>query len=90
MVDPSAPEKHDPRVLAVKAGLLALWALVSFGTCYFARDLQFFVGPWPFGFWMAAQGAVLVFITIIVAYAILMRRLSPQDNLPPPPGNPDA
>ena len=90
MGDPEAQEKHDPRVLALKAGLLAVWAAASFGVCFFARDLQFLVGPWPFGFWMAAQGSVLVFIVIIVAYAVVMRRLSPEDNLPTPPGNPDA
>jgi putative solute:sodium symporter small subunit len=90
MVDLSAQEKHDPRVLALKAGLLIVWASTSFGVCFFARELQFLVGPWPFGFWMAAQGAVLVFILIIVAYAVIMRRLCPEDTLPTPPGNPDA
>ena len=59
MGDPEAQERHDPRVLALKAGLLAVWAAVSFGVCFFARDLQFRIGPWPFDFWMAAQGTVL-------------------------------
>jgi len=90
MGDPEAQEKHDPRVLALKAGLLLVWAVASFGVCFFARDLQFLVGPWPFGFWMAAQGAVLVFIVIIVVYAVVMRRLSPDDNLPTPAAPPDA
>ena len=82
MVDPQAQEKHDPRVLALKAALLALWAIVSFGVCFFARDLAFTVGPWPFGYWMAAQGVVLVFIAIVVVYAIVMNRLAPEDGLP--------
>jgi hypothetical protein len=38
------PEKEAPRVLALKAGLLALWAAASFGVCFFARDLQFMLG----------------------------------------------
>src|SRR4051812_43011003 len=90
MGDPEAQEKHDPRVLALKAGLLAVWALVSFVVCFFARDLQFMLGPWPFDFWMAAQGAVLVFIGIIVAYATIMKRLSPEDSLPPRRGTTDV
>lgn len=90
MGDPDAQEKHDPRVLAVKAGFLALWAFVSFVLCFFARDLQFMLGSWPFGYWMAAQGAVLVFIGIVVAYAAIMRRLSPEDSLPTPRGSTDA
>ena len=81
MAQPEVQEKHDPRVLALKAGLLAVWALVSFVCCFFARDLQFMVAGWPFGYWMAAQGAVLVFIAIVVAYATIMRRLAPEDSV---------
>lgn len=83
MGEPGAQEPHDPRVLALKAALLALWAAASFGVCFFARDLQFRIGPWPFDFWMAAQGSVLVFIGIVVTYATVMRRLAPQDSAPP-------
>lgn len=90
MGDPEAQEKHDPRVLALKAGLLALWALVTFGFCFFARDLQFMVGGWPFEYWMAAQGAVLFFMAIIVVYAAVMKRLSPEDSEPQPPGARDG
>ena len=75
-----AQERHDPRVLALKAGLLAVWALASFGVCFFARDLQFMVGPWPFDFWMAAQGSVLVFIAIVVVYTVAMKRLDPGED----------
>jgi putative solute:sodium symporter small subunit len=90
MGDPEAQEQHDPRVLALKAALLAVWAIASFAVCYFARDMQFRVGPWPFDFWMAAQGSVLVFIGIVVLYATLMRRLAPDDSLPPQGRNTDA
>ena len=90
MGDPEAQEKHDPRVLALKAGLLAVWALVTFGFCYFARDLQFMVAGWPFGYWMAAQGAVLIFLAIVVVYATVMKRLAPEDNLPPQAGVTDV
>jgi putative solute:sodium symporter small subunit len=89
MAQPQIPEKHDPRVLGLKAGLLALWAAVSFGVCFFARDLQFMVGSWPFGYWMAAQGSVLIFIAILVVYATAMKRLAPADSLPEP-GSADA
>jgi putative solute:sodium symporter small subunit len=84
MGDPQAQEKHDPRVLALKAGLLAVWATVSFVACFFARDLQFMVAGWPFGYWVAAQGAVLVFIAIVAVYAVVMKRLAPEDALESP------
>lgn len=90
MGDPEAQEKHDPRVLALKAGLLAVWAAVTFGFCFFARDLQFMVAGWPFGYWMAAQGAVLMFIAIVAVYAVAMKRLAPEDSLPPVMGTTDV
>jgi putative solute:sodium symporter small subunit len=88
MPEQQAHESHPPRVLALKAALLAVWAAAGFGTCFFARDLDFTVGPWPFGYWMAAQGAVLVFIGIVALYAMLMRRLAPEDAVPTD-GEPD-
>lgn len=51
------------------AGLLALWFAVSFGVVFFAHDLQNVVAGWPVGFWLAAQGAVLVFIAIVAVFA---------------------
>ena len=84
MPETQALEKHDPRVLALKAGLLAVWAAISFGCCFFARDLSFMAGGWPFSYWMAAQGSVLGFIAIVVVYATVMRRLAPDDSLGPP------
>lgn len=80
---PPAIETHQPRVLALKAVLLAVWATASFGVCWFARDLQFTVGDWPFGYWMAAQGALLVFIAIVAVYAWAMDRLAPEDAVLP-------
>jgi putative solute:sodium symporter small subunit len=71
-----------PRVLALKLGLLALWAAVGFGSVYFARDLDFTVLGWPFGYWIAAQGALLAFIAIVACYAWAMKRLQPEDDIP--------
>jgi putative solute:sodium symporter small subunit len=82
MGDPQAQERHDARVLALKAALLAVWAAASFGVCFFARDLQFMIGPWPFDYWMAAQGSVIVFIGIVAVYAVAMKRLAPEDDAP--------
>jgi putative solute:sodium symporter small subunit len=79
MADPDALERHDPRVLKLKAALLAAWALVSFGVCFFARELDFAVGAWQFSYWVAAQGALLAFIAIVVFYTWAMSRLAPED-----------
>jgi putative solute:sodium symporter small subunit len=74
------PDLHDVRHLKLKGGLLLLWALVSFGATYFARDLEsLVVAGWPVGYWVTAQGAVVVFIGIVVAYGWAMNRLERQD-----------
>jgi putative solute:sodium symporter small subunit len=82
MDEPVPTEQLDPRVRLLKLVLLAAWALVSFGACWFARDLQFEVGWWPFSYWMAAQGGILAFIAIVAVYAWAMRRLVPEDSIP--------
>lgn len=80
MAGPFPPDLHDVRHLRLKGVLLLLWALVSFGATYFARDLQLLVvAGWPLGYWLAAQGAVLVFIAIVVAYGWAMNRYERQD-----------
>ena len=76
-----------PRVLALKLGLLAVWAAVSFVPVYFARSLDFPVLGWPFAYWVAAQGALLAFIAIVVVYAWAMKRLQPEDDAPIGTGN---
>ena len=69
------PDVHDAHHLWLKAVLLAVWVVFSFGVCFFARDLQAWVQGWQLGYWMAAQGAVLMFIVIAVVYCVVMDRL---------------
>ena len=89
---PFAPDLHDARHLQLKGALLLAWAAVSFGVCFFARDLQHWAAGWPLGYWMAAQGAVLVFILIVVVYAMAMSRFERKDHssapVVPAPGQP--
>ncbi|WP_137922505.1 DUF4212 domain-containing protein [Hydrogenophaga sp. 2FB] len=73
-------DEHDRRALVLKAVLLSVMFLASFGVCFFARDLSFIVNGWPLHFWMAAQGAVLVFIAIVVVYATVMSRLEAEEE----------
>ena len=61
------------------AGLLALWFAASFGVTFFARDLQASFLGWPVGYWFASQGAVLVFIGIVVAFAYFANRREAED-----------
>ena len=57
--------------------LVGAWFLVSFGMSILAVDWldQFSFMGFPFGFWMAQQGAIICFVILLVIYAIGMNRL---------------
>jgi putative solute:sodium symporter small subunit len=67
---------HWQRTRRITALLLGLWLATSFGTVFFARDLAHLaLFGWPLSFYMAAQGASLVYLAIVAGYAVRMRRL---------------
>jgi putative solute:sodium symporter small subunit len=55
--------------------LLVVWALVTFGVAWHARELDFRFFGWPFSFWVAAQGSLLVYLALVGFYAWVSRRL---------------
>lgn len=55
--------------------LLLVWFLVTFVISWHARALTFPFFQWPFSFWVGAQGALIVYLLIIVLYAWRMNRL---------------
>ena len=61
--------------LRITTLLMAVWFVVTFGVAYFARDLAFEFFGWPFSWWVAAQGALVVYLLIIGCYAWTMNRL---------------
>ncbi len=64
--------------MRITGSLLAIWFLVTFVMGYFARDLEFTFFGWPFSFWVASQGALIVYVLIIWYYARYMNRLDRQ------------
>lgn len=58
-------------------GLLVVWSGVSiFSSILFVETLnKVSLGNVPFGFWMAQQGSILVFVVIVFVYAWYMDRL---------------
>jgi putative solute:sodium symporter small subunit len=67
--------RHWRANLRLTAALLALWSGVAFGLAWWARGLDARFPGWPFSYWVAAQGAPLVFLGIVVVYAVAMNRL---------------
>ncbi|OIR19543.1 hypothetical protein GALL_04240 [mine drainage metagenome] len=56
--------------------LLAIWFVATFVVGWFARDLQSItILGFPLSFFMAAQGALLIYVILIGYYAWRMERL---------------
>jgi putative solute:sodium symporter small subunit len=68
-------KKHWQRLKRLTAWLLLLWTVVTFGCTYFARELNVVVLGWPFSYWMAAQGVLLMYLFIIGVYAWSVHKL---------------
>jgi len=59
---------------ALTVALLSLWFVVTFVAAFNARALTFTFLGWPFSFYMAAQGSLLVYLLIVLIYARLQHR----------------
>jgi len=75
-------EKHHEywrRNLSLTAILLLIWFVITFVLGYFAVPLaQFNILGFPFSFYMAAQGSLIIYVILIWVYARRMGRLDQQ------------
>jgi putative solute:sodium symporter small subunit len=71
-------QEYWRRNLRITSVLMVIWFLVTFGVGYFARDLNFTFFGWPFSFWVAGQGALIVYVLLIWFYARTMNRMDEQ------------
>ena len=62
--------------LVVTAVLLAVWFVATFVEAWYARELnQFTFLGFPLGFYMSAQGSLIVYVVLIGIYARYMNNL---------------
>ena len=78
-------EKHKEywrKNLVITGTLLSVWFVVTFVEAWFARELgtMTFLG-FPLGFYMSAQGSLIVYVALIGIYALLMRKLDLEYNV---------
>jgi putative solute:sodium symporter small subunit len=71
----SAHRRYWQRNLRITGALLVVWFFVTFVLGFYARELNFIFFGWPFSFWVASQGAVIVYCLIVWFYAYAMRKL---------------
>lgn len=77
------PDEFEKRVKRLRWGLLCLWASVTFCVSFFARSFDAVFFDRPVGFWLAAQGSVLIFLIITWVYALCVNaweRRTPTGN----------
>ena len=67
------------RILAI---LMSIWFVVSFGCGILFVELlnQIKLGGFKFGFWMAQQGSIYVFVALIFVYVRQMNKLDRKFN----------
>jgi len=65
--------------LVLTAVLLTIWFVVTYVVGYYARELNqiTFLG-FPVGFYMGAQGALIIYVVMIWYYARYMNRLDKE------------
>lgn len=94
--DPSGfrkPEHLGPAVAAslrrywrsnvrLMAALLGVWAVVGLGCGVLFADAlnRLRIGGYPAGFWFAQQGSIIVFVLIILVYAVALNRLDAKHH----------
>ena len=68
--------------LRILAMLMSIWFVVSFGCgILFVEPLnQIKLGGFKFGFWMAQQGSIYVFVALIFVYVRQMNKLDRKFN----------
>lgn len=75
-------EKHRQywhKNLSITSILLLIWFVATFVVIYFAPELNqlSFLG-FPLGFYMSAQGSLIIYVAVIWFYAKYMNRLDDE------------
>lgn len=74
-------EKHKEywqRNLKLTGILLAIWFVVTYVVSFFARELNEITFIGPLGFYMGAQGSLIVYVLIIWFYAKRMNEMDQE------------
>ena len=60
-------------------GLLVIWVVITFVLAWYAQELNAFsLFGFPLGFYMAAQGSLVIYLAIIWYYNRRMRQLEAE------------
>ena len=72
-------KEYWQRNLRMTTFLLAVWFVVTFVVSFFARELSgLTIFGFPLGFYMGAQGALVIYVLIVWYYARYMNALDKE------------
>ena len=75
-------QNYWQRTRRLTFALLGFWLCVTFGSTWFARDInQIVILGFPLGFYMAAQRGLVLFLLIIWWYNRQMRKIDREFGL---------
>ena len=66
------------RNLRITAILLAIWFVATFVVSWYARELNEITIIGPLGFYMSAQGSLIIYVLIIWFYARYMNNMDQE------------
>lgn len=73
------PDLYWRKTRRLTLTLLVVWLLITFGLAWFARNLnEISIFGFPLGFYMAAQGTLIIYLLLIWYYNRRMRRLEEE------------
>ena len=73
------PDLYWRKTRRLTLTLLVVWLLITFGLAWFARELnEISIFGFPLGFYMAAQGTLIIYLLLIWYYNRHMRRLEEE------------
>jgi len=65
--------------LSLTGVLLVIWFVATFVVSWYARELNAYtIAGFPFAFYMAAQGALVIYVVVIWFYAHRMNQLDKE------------
>ena len=74
-----ANDRYWPRTRRLTLRLLFVWAIVTFVLTWFAAELnRFNLFGFPLGFYLAAQGNLLIYLALIWFYNRRMRKVEEE------------
>lgn len=76
---------HWRRNIRLTGLLLAIWFLTTFAAIWYARELnEIVIAGFPLGFYMGAQGALVLYLILVRVYATRMDKLDDECGLGEP------